>query len=98
MLLKNFQSPAITQLLAKAKRYVQINRPDGVADILQQIEHGTLALIAQHRALGHAIPGIVEGRLCQYPHLGDGASKTDNKIYSKAFQILTPPVEGGRKL
>ena len=71
--------------ISQAKRYVQINRPDGVADILQQIEHGTLALIAQHRALGHLIPGIVEGRLYQYPHLGDGASKTDNKIYSKAL-------------
>lgn len=67
----------------QAKHYVEINRPDGVNDIIQQIEHGTLALLAQHRALGHAIPGIVEGRLYQYPFLGDGASKTDNKIYSK---------------
>lgn len=72
----------------QAKHYVQINRPDGVADIVQQIEHGTLALLAQHRALGHAIPGIVEGRLYQYPHLGDGASKTDNKIYSKNLDPL----------
>lgn len=71
--------------ISQAKHFVQINRPDGMPDILQQIEHGTLALIAQHRALGHAIPGIVEGRLYQYPHLGDGASKTDNKIYNKTL-------------
>ncbi|HEY7773387.1 MAG TPA: glycoside hydrolase family 9 protein [Marinagarivorans sp.] len=65
-----------------AKKYVEINRPDGADDLLQQIEHGTLALLAQHRAIGHAIPGIVAGRLYQYPYLGDAASKTDNKIYS----------------
>lgn len=63
------------------KKFAQINRPDGKQDLLQQIEHGSLALIAQHRAIGHAIPGIVAGRLYQYPFLGDGGSKTDNKIY-----------------
>ncbi|WP_020209747.1 glycoside hydrolase family 9 protein [Gilvimarinus chinensis] len=65
----------------QAKKFTQINRPDGKQDVLQQIEHGTLALIAQHRAIGHAIPGIVAGRLYQYPHLGDGSTKTDNMIY-----------------
>jgi hypothetical protein len=83
-----FEEFAITRdntTISQEKRFVQINRPDGVPDMVQQIEHGTLALIAQHRALGHAIPGIVEGRLYQYPHLGDGASKTDNKIYNKAM-------------
>lgn len=69
----------------QAKKFAQINRPDGKQDILQQIEHGTLALIAQHRAIGHAIPGIVAGRLYQYPHLGDGSTKTDNMIYDPAM-------------
>ncbi len=64
------------------RREVEIFVPDGKPDILQQIEHGTLALIAQHRAVGHAISGIVEPDLRQYTHLGDGGSKTDNKIYN----------------
>src|SRR5690606_6904415 len=64
--------------VSQEKKYAEINRPDGHNDILQQIEHGTLALIAQHRAVGHAIPGIVEAHLYQYPHLGDGSTKTDN--------------------
>ena len=71
--------------ISQAKQYTQINRPDGENDLIQQIEHGTLALIAQHRAIGHAIPGIVAGRLYQYPHLGDGSTKTDNKIYRKSM-------------
>jgi len=62
------------------RQHVEIHRPDGVPDLLQQIEHGTLALIAQHRVFGHAIPGIVEPDLGQYTHLGDAASKTDGRI------------------
>jgi endoglucanase len=63
-------------------RLVQIRRPDGVNDVLQQIKHGVLQLLAQYGAFGHAIPGIVEPTLEEYTHLGDAASKTDGKIYA----------------
>ena len=62
-------------------RLVQIHRPDGVPDILQQIRHGVLQVLAQFSAFGHAIPGIIEPTLEEYTHLGDAASKTDGKIY-----------------
>src|SRR5690606_41172470 len=62
------------------RRHVEIQRPAGVPDILQQIEHGTLFLIAQHRVFGHAIPGIVEPDLGQYTHLGDAVTKTDGRV------------------
>ncbi len=62
------------------RRHVEIHQPDGVPDLLQQIEHGTLMLIAQHRVFGHAIPGIVEPDLKQYTHLGDAVTKTDGKV------------------
>jgi endoglucanase len=64
----------------QAARSVVLHAPDGKPDILQQIEHGALALIAQHRAVGHAICGIVEPTLDQYTHIGDAASKTDNRV------------------
>jgi endoglucanase len=63
------------------KRHVEIHRPDGVPDMLQQIEHGTLMLLSQHRVFGHAIPGIVEPDLAQYTHLGDAVTKTDGKVH-----------------
>jgi endoglucanase len=63
------------------KRFVDLHVADGKPDLLQQIEHGTLALIAQHRAVGHAIHGIVEAHIDQYTHLGDAITKTDNLIY-----------------
>lgn len=72
----------------QSTRYVDIHHPDGKPDLLQQIEHGTLALIAQHRAVGHAIPGIVEAHLHTYHHLGDGSTKTDNLVYNPNLDSL----------
>jgi len=69
-------------------RYVQIRVPDGVPDAVQQIEHGVLQILGQYKATGHAIPGIVEPTLEQYTHLGDGASKTDGRIYSEKMANL----------
>lgn len=63
------------------RRYTDIHVPDGKPDLLQQIEHGALALMAQHRAVGHAINGIIESSLSQYTHLGDAVTMTDNLIY-----------------
>ncbi len=69
----------------RERRYVDLHRPDGVPDILQQIEHGALALVAQHRAVGHAIPGIIVPDISQYTHLGDALTMTDNLIYDPAM-------------
>lgn len=70
-------------------RYVQIHRPDGVPDVIQQIEHGVTFLLAQYHVFGHAIPGIIEPTLEEYTHLGDAASKTDGRIYAKSMDALT---------
>ncbi len=58
-------------------RYTELHLPDGKPDILQQIEHGVLQLVAQVNAIGYAIPGINESHLYQYRHLGDAVTKTD---------------------
>ncbi len=63
-------------------RYVDIHRPDGKPDILQQIEHGTLNLVAQCENIGHPVRGIVVPNLHQYHHLGDAADITDNLPYN----------------
>ncbi len=69
-------------------RLVQIHRPDGIADVLQQIKHGVLAVLAQYSAFGHAIPGIIEPTLQEYTHLGDAASQTDGKIFASRLGPL----------
>lgn len=70
-----------TTLIDYPAKYVDLHVSDGKPDLLQQIEHGTLALISQFRALGRAIPGIIVPDLSQYTHLGDGLTMTDNLIY-----------------
>ena len=63
-------------------RHVDIHRPDGKPDILQQIEHGTLNLVAQVKNIGHPVRGIVVPKLYLYNHLGDASTITDNLPYN----------------
>ena len=85
---ETFQIDRDETTIDQKTRYVDIHVPDGKEDLLQQIEHGTLALIAQHRSVGHAIPGIVAAHLHTYHHLGDGLTKTDNLIYNADLDSL----------
>ena len=73
-------------MIDKKRKYVAIHHPDGVPDLLQQIEHGVLALVAQQRAIGHAISGIIESRLYQYDQIGDAGSMTDNRVYNSKLK------------
>jgi hypothetical protein len=63
-------------------RFVEIHRPDGKPDILEQIEHGTLQLVAQFKNIGFAVRGINFPRLHQYHRLGDASTITDNLFYN----------------
>ena len=65
-----------------------LHTPDGVPDILQQIEQGVLQLLGQYEAVGHAINGIIAPTLDQYTHLGDAHSKTDGLIYDASMDSL----------
>jgi hypothetical protein len=65
----------------EATREVEMHRPDGVPDAVQQVKHGALYILAQFQNIGHAIRGTHEPDLRQYTHLGDGATKTDGRIY-----------------
>lgn len=62
-----------------ASRYVDIHRPDGRPDILQQIEHGTLTLVAQVENIGHLGDASTETNQLPYnpdlkPYQSDGIS------------------------
>jgi len=70
-----------TTSIDEALRRAEIHVPDGSPDLLEQIRHGTLQLVAQFDAVGHAINGIVEPDVGEYTHLGDAGSKTDGLIY-----------------
>ncbi|MTH17673.1 glycoside hydrolase family 9 protein [Flavobacterium sp. LC2016-01] len=67
-------------------QFVDIHRPDGQPDLLQQIEHGVLNLVAQVENIGHPVRGIVVPNLHQYHHLGDASTETDNLPYNPALK------------
>jgi len=83
---ENFKVDRDQTYIDQKTRYVDIHRPDGEPDILQQIEHGTLNLVAQCENIGHPVRGIIVLNLHQYHHLGDAVTETDNLPYNSALK------------
>lgn len=79
---ENFKVDRDQTYIDQKTRYVDIHRPDGKPDLLQQIEHGTLNLVAQCENIGHPCRGIIVPNLHQYHHLGDASTETDNLPYN----------------
>ncbi len=65
---------------------VELHRPDGIADIKQQVKQGVLQILGQLDNIGFVIPVIEVPSLRQYTHLGDGSSDTDNRIYDSSLE------------
>ncbi len=63
-------------------RTVEMHRPDGIPDAVEQVKHGVLQVLAQIKAVGHPFAEVMAPTLREYTHLGDAASKTDGRIYS----------------
>ncbi len=78
----------------QAQRRVEIGRPDGTPDILQQIEHGVLSVLGGWRALGRLYRGIIEPDLLQYTWIGDPVNVTDNRPHDPAAAQVPIGVPG----
>ncbi len=66
----------------QASRLVEIHKPDGKPDILQQIEHGALSVAGAYQNLGRLYRGMICPTLEQYVLLGDGVNMTDGQVYT----------------
>lgn len=82
--------------VSQEQRYVDIHRPDGVPDILQYIEHGTLNLVAQAEQIGHMASALSNSVLDNYHHLGDAASITDGLHYDPTLKPYEVSADGLR--
>ena len=82
--------------VSQQQRYVELHRPDGVPDILQFIEHGTLNLIAQAEQIGHMASTLSNSVLDNYHHLGDAASITDGLHYDPSLKPYEVSADGKR--
>ena len=80
----------------QANRVVEIQRPDGKPDLLQQIEHGLLTVLGGHRSLGRFYRGIIVPTKRQYVHLGEFSMQTDNRDFDPAQPgAAALPIDGG---
>lgn len=82
--------------VSQEQRYVDLHRPDGVPDILQFIEHGTLNLVAQAEQIGHMAQTLSNSVLDNYHHLGDAASITDGLHYDPSLKPYEVSADGKR--
>ncbi len=73
---------------------VALHRPDGEADIIQQIEHGVLSVAAGYRELGVFYRGIITPTLGQYVMLGDTVNVTDNTPFHSSVSDSQIPEIG----
>lgn len=80
--------------VSQQQRYVELHRPDGVPDILQFIEHGTLNLVAQAEQIGHMAQTLSNSVLDNYHHLGDAASITDGLHYDPSLRPYEVSADG----
>ncbi|MCQ2159612.1 MAG: glycoside hydrolase family 9 protein [Bacteroidales bacterium] len=80
----------------QATKYADIHRPDGIPDVVQQIQHGTLNMNAQIEALGFVSGNIGQPQMHQYHHLGDAVNLTDGLIYDPSLAPYEVSADGKR--
>ena len=78
----------------QSKNRVEMHQPDGINDVLQQIEHGVLTIVGGYDELGRLYRGIICPTLRQYVMLGDASSMTDNLVYDP--RLDSGEVKGNR--
>jgi endoglucanase len=75
-------------------RSVVMHHPDGIPDVVEQVEHGVLQTLAQVDAVGHPFTGIQSPYLQGYTFIGDAASQTgvySNNPYPRWAWTMTSP-------
>jgi endoglucanase len=68
------------------KHLVKIHQPDGIPDVIQQIEHGVLTILGAYKSMGRFYRGVISSNLHEYTMLGDTSNATDNLFYDPAMK------------
>jgi hypothetical protein len=68
-------------------RRVELFRPDGKNDMLQQISFGIEFLLSLYHATGHICAGVIENKMEDYAVVGDPVNITDGLIYDASLKL-----------
>ncbi len=80
LIYENFKVDYDQTSIDQNTKIVEMHQPDGIPDVLQQMEHGVLTIIGGYKNLGRLYRGIICPTLRQYVMLGDASSMTDNEV------------------
>ncbi|MCW8127308.1 glycoside hydrolase family 9 protein [Microbulbifer halophilus] len=83
MMVEEFGLDYDATTIDQEKQQVEIHRPDGRNDALQQIEHGLLSILGGYRSMGRLYRGIIVPSIRQYVMLGDASAQTDNRVQAR---------------
>jgi hypothetical protein len=95
MAYEHFHPEIDVTAIDQERRVVEIHEPDGKNDILQQIEHGMLHVVACYEAMGRFSRGIIVNNLRQYATLGDPSYATDNILGNDDDRWIYPDTGNG---
>ncbi len=83
---EEFQANRDVTTIRRDDRRVELFRPDGRDDVLQQVVFGMEFLLGLVRATGHICAGVIENKITDYIVVGDPVNITDGYIYDSALQ------------
>lgn len=69
-----------------AHHIVRLHEPDGVNDLLQQIEHGASFVLQPYRAFGHYVRGVICRDFEVYLQMGSMVTQTDGLFYDPSLK------------
>lgn len=81
----NFHPDRDQTLIDQKTQYADIHVPDGVPDIVELVQHGTLNINAQVENIGFVANVIGQPDMHHYHHLGDAMTLTDGLIYDPSL-------------
>lgn len=78
---EEFQPSRDVTTIRRKERRVELFRPDGRNDLLQQVSFGMEFLLGLVRSIGHIGAGIIENKISDYIVVGDPVNITDGYLY-----------------
>ncbi|MBQ0044481.1 MAG: glycoside hydrolase family 9 protein [Bacteroidales bacterium] len=83
-------------LIDQKTKYADIHVPDGVPDVVELVQHGTLNINAQVENIGYVAQVIGQPDMHHYHHLGDAMTLTDGLIYDPSLKPYEVSADGRR--
>lgn len=83
-------------LIDQKTKFADIHVPDGVPDVVELIQHGTLNINAQVENIGFVAQVIGQPQMHNYHHLGDAMTLTDGLLYDPSLKPYEVSEDGLR--